>query len=59
MRKFKKHGEDLDEEVITGISRWYDVYCHERRRCEYRAIEGGRLRKNSKKERRPQEEETE
>lgn len=54
MRKFKKHGEQLDEEVMVGISRWYDVYCQERSRCGYRAIESARLRKNSKKEKRGQ-----
>jgi hypothetical protein len=49
MRRFKKHGEKLDEEVIAGISQWYDIYCSERQRCSYRVIESSRGKKHPKR----------
>jgi hypothetical protein len=56
MRKFKRHGEDLDEEVIKGISRWYEIYSQERTRCDYRVIDSKLTKKYEKKERKNHEE---
>jgi hypothetical protein len=49
MRKFKRYGEPLKEEVILGISQWYDIYRHERGRCGYRAIDTNNSKKKYSK----------
>lgn len=54
MRKFKRHGEVLDEEVIKGISRWYEIYAEEKQRCDYRVFEQSRTKKHEKKEKKNQ-----
>lgn len=39
MRKFKTQGEEVDTEVLRGISNWFEVYAFERQRCGYKTID--------------------
>lgn len=38
MRKFKNCGEELNMEILKGISDWFEIYSIERERCAYKII---------------------
>jgi hypothetical protein len=39
MRKYHRCGNQMNLEVLEGISRWYEQYnCCDKPRCEYKVI---------------------
>jgi hypothetical protein len=49
MRRFKNYGEDIDMQILKGISDWFEIYEVERERCTYKTIENTKI----EEERRP------